>query len=126
MIRTTDVSEVNRLLRREWPEAEYEEVLSDPLNVCLLEGENGAIFAWRGPGIYELHVFFEVRGRAAIDLARAFINHARREFGGKMFWTLIPVESRHVIMFARKVGMRSRGVLETRLGYCELFDLETV
>jgi hypothetical protein len=47
------------------------ELLANPLNVCLIEGDSGTVFAWRGPGIFEAHVFYAVRGREALDLIAA-------------------------------------------------------
>jgi hypothetical protein len=67
--------------------------LSDRLNVCLIEGEGGALFVWRGPGIYEVHVFFEQRGKEVIRLSRQMLDYMR-ENGARLFWAAVPVESR--------------------------------
>ncbi len=98
--------------------------LSDPMNVCLIEGEGGAVFIWRGPGIYEVHLFFEQRGRAAIELIRRMFKVMRSKFGARLMWAAIPIESRKVIMFARLVGWKSQGVAELAHGHCELFQSE--
>ena len=97
-----------------------EQLLSDRMNVCLLEGEGGAIFVWRGPGIYEVHVFFEQRGKAVLELSHRMLAHMR-EHGAKLFWAAVPVESRHVLMFTRLMGWKSQGVELLSHGYCELF-----
>jgi hypothetical protein len=94
--------------------------LEDRMNVCLIEGEGGAIFVWRGPGIYEVHVFFEQRGREVIELSRRMLDHMR-ESGARLFWAAVPVESRHVIMFTRLMGWKSQGVKNLAHGWCELF-----
>jgi hypothetical protein len=94
--------------------------LEDRMNVCLIEGEGGAIFVWRGPGIYEVHVFFEQRGREVIELSRRMLDQMR-ENGAKLFWAAVPVESRHVIMFTRLMGWKSQGVENLAHGWCELF-----
>lgn len=98
-------------------------LLADRRNVCLMAGDNGALFAWRGPGIFEGHSFFTARGREAISLGRAMLakmlaTHAR------MIWGLTPVANRRARIFNRWIGMRSLGVMETPEGDCELFVLE--
>ena len=90
------------------------------MNVCLIEGEGGALFVWRGPGIYEVHVFFEQRGREVLDLSRRMLAHMRSN-GARLFWAAVPVESRHVIMFTRLMGWKSQGVEQLAHGWCELF-----
>jgi hypothetical protein len=95
--------------------------LSDRMNVCLLEGEGGALFVWRGPGIYEVHVFFAQRGREVIRLSRRMLEHMREELGARLFWAAVPTESRHVIMFTRLMGWKSQGFGDFPQGRCELF-----
>lgn len=94
--------------------------LADRNNVCLIEGEGGAIFVWRGPGIYEVHVFFEQRGKAVLKLSRAMLDWMRSH-GARLFWAAVPVESRHVIMFTRLMGWKSEGFGDFPQGRCELF-----
>ncbi len=116
-----DAEQVNEWVRRDNGEdADFTEFLSNPLNVCLLEGEGGALFAWRGPDIYEVHVFFEQRGREVLDLSHRMLAWMR-ERGATMFWAAVPVESRKVLMFTRLMGWKSKGVLEFPHGYCEVF-----
>jgi len=126
VIRTTDVDEVNVLLQRYWPEADFAEALANPLNVCLLEGESGAVFAWRGPGIYEIHLFYAVRGREALNLFDSMLGIIRSAHGGRFFWALIPVEDRKTRMFARLTGFTPSGTMETQHGPNELFVSENV
>jgi hypothetical protein len=45
----------------------------------------------------------------------------RRDYGAETFWAAVPVESRHVIMFTRLMGWKSRGFAELPQGRCELF-----
>lgn len=95
--------------------------LADPNNVALIEGEGGALFVWRGPGIYEVHVFFEQRGKAVLELSKQMLAWMRAELGASLFWAAVPVESRHVIMFTRLMGWKSRGFGDFPQGRCELF-----
>jgi hypothetical protein len=113
---------VNGLAGKQGQAADYSELLADPLHVCLVDGDSGALFAWRGPGIYEVHVFFAVRGRRALDLIADMLDFMRDRHGARYFWGLIPIESRHVLMFARLVGWKSHGIVKTRHGWQELFS----
>jgi hypothetical protein len=96
-------------------------VLSDRLNVFLSEGEGGALFVWRGPGIYEVHVAFEQRGKEVLDLSHRMLAWMRENMKGKLFWAAVPVQSRHVIMFTRLMGWKSQGTETLQHGRCELF-----
>jgi hypothetical protein len=118
------IDTINRLARRDFPGADVSELLEEPLNICLVDGENGAMFAWRGPGLYEIHLFFAERGRAALNLCRSMLDEMKRCHGAKSFWALIPAESRNVRMFARLMGFVSHGMVETKNGQNELFTGE--
>jgi hypothetical protein len=100
--------------------------LAEPLNICLTEGESGIIFAWRGPGIYEVHVFYQARGRDALRLTERFTDEMRDGYGARLFWALVPEDDKKVRMFARLAKWESHGMLETRHGTCELFVSENV
>lgn len=97
--------------------------LADRNNVCLIEGEGGAIFVWRGPGIFEVHVFFEQRGKAAIALSHEMLDWMRAR-GARLFWAAVPIESssRRVIMFTRLMGWDSQGFGDFPQGRCEIFE----
>lgn len=125
--RSWNVPQVNALLERDFPGLDFSEMLAEPLNVVLIgDDKDGAAFAWRGPGIYEAHVFFAVRGKAAIRLARTMLNFMADAHGARLFWTLIPEGSRHVKLFARLLGFKSLGPTLTRHGPHELFSLEMI
>lgn len=117
-----DVADINRWVARDsGEEVDFTHFLSCPLNVALIEGEGGALFVWRGPGIYEVHVFFEQRGRAVIELSHRMLA-MMREHGATMFWAAVPVESRKVLMFTRLMGWKSHGVQDFPHGWCEVFS----
>lgn len=99
--------------------------MAEPLHVFLEEGESLGCFVWRGPGIYEIHLVFAVRGRKAMDLLARMIARMCDQHGARMFWAAIPIESRHVRMFARLAGFRSEGSLPFADGPKELFVSET-
>lgn len=121
---TRDVERVNELMGRDFPGCDMTELLAEPMHVCLIDEESGAMFAFRGPGIYEVHVFFAARGKAAISLGHAMLDVMRKDHGAKLFWALVPVESAKVRIYTRLMGWVSLGVRETRFGYQELFSSE--
>lgn len=125
MIRCRDARTVNGRAWAAGVDADFSEFLADPMHVCLLDERGGALFAWRGPGTYEAHVFFRVRGREALDLGEEMLAHMRANYGAERFWALVPVESRRVLMFVRLMGWKSLGPVETRHGWNELFTSET-
>lgn len=113
-----------KLLAEAEPEADFSTFLAEPLHVALVEGKSGAVFAWRGPGIYEVHVHFEVRGRQAIDLLHRMTDAMRFSHGARLFWALIPQEDRKTRMFARLCGWKSLGMKADSFGPKELFVSE--
>jgi hypothetical protein len=120
--RTRDPQEVDRWIRRDFPEAEsLVGALEDEMNVCLAEGEGGVIFVWRGPGVFECHCFFDLRGRQALDACHAMFDHMRREYGATMFWAAVPDDSRKVKLFCRLLGWKPAGHATFAHGRCELF-----
>ena len=119
MNRTRDPERVNSLAG-----ADLSELVASPLHVCLIDGDSLGIFAWRGPAIYEIHLAYQVRGRAAWDLFKAMLDTMREEYGARLFWTLIPVGSRNVRLFARIGGLLSDGFVTTQHGPQELFVSE--
>jgi hypothetical protein len=128
MIRRASVEDVERINDWVWRDSgvkpDFTAFLSDRMNVALLCGEGGALFVWRGPGIFEVHVFFEQRGKEVLRLSREMLSIMRKEHGARLFWAAVPVESRHVIMFTRLMGWKSQGVAGLSHGYCELFTGE--
>jgi hypothetical protein len=116
-----DAEQVNEWFWRDsGKRGDFTPFLADRMNVCLIEGEGGAMFVWRGPGIYEVHVMFEQRGREVIKLSHRMLGYMRKR-GGKLFWAAVPIESRHVIMFTRLMGWKSQGLADLSHGTCELF-----
>ena len=99
-------------------------LLTDRRNICLIGHGGAAMFAWRGPGIYEGHSFLRCRGRAAIMLGVMGLATIFETHGARMVWGLTPMALRHVRWFNRKLGMQSHGVMETPDGPCELFVME--
>lgn len=120
-----DVEQINGWVERDsGVKPDFTEFVSNPLNAGLIEGEGGALFVWRGPGIYEVHVFFEQRGKEVILLSRQMLSWMRENMGAWLFWAAVPNESRHVIMFTRLMGWKPWGFVDLPQGRCQLFTGE--
>lgn len=120
-----DVEDVNDWVYRDNAKrTDFYQFLADDMTVCLIEGQGGALFVWRGPGIFETHLFLEQRGKAAFALLERMFARLKAKHGAKLLWAAVPIESRHVIMTARILGWQSQGVEQLSHGPCELFTLE--
>lgn len=126
ILRVVDPVKVNPLLQRDFPQGDLTDFLINPLNVCLVSGESGTLFAWRGPGVFEAHVFYAVRGAEALRLAGSMQDTMRRAYGAQYFWSLLPLENRAARMFCRLIGWKSQGHLQTQYGSEEMFVSETI
>jgi hypothetical protein len=97
------------------------DLIEDERNIFLVDGDNGACFAWRGPGVYEAHVFFTTRGREAIVLGKEMLESVSGK--ANLVWGATPLKLRHARWFNRQIGMQSLGFIDTPdAGRCELFE----
>lgn len=118
----TDPAIARRWLERDTGKtADFSGFFSDPRNICLAEGDGGAFFLWRAPGLYEVHVAFVQRGREVLKLSHRMLDTMRREHGATKFMAAVPVTSRRVLMFTRLMGWKSQGFDELPHGRCEIF-----
>lgn len=125
MIRVTgeNIEIAQRLVQRDFPEVDLSLFVANKMNFCLVKGESGCLFAWRGPHIYETHIFLAERGRQAIEAMDEFLEWMRDE-DARLFWAAIPVHDRKVIMFARLMGWKYRQTSELPEGQCQIFSSE--
>lgn len=121
-MRSFDIALANDILS-ESDGGDLTALVSDKRNWLVIEGRAAAIFAWRGPDIYEGHTFFgkDCRGSKALDAARAILGHMSH---ARMIWGLTPIERREVRWFNRKIGFESHGIMMTPEGEHELFVME--
>lgn len=125
MIRRASVEDADKIV--EWTKRDFGEVcdfsgfFAKSENVCLIEGEGGAFFVQAEPGIYEVHVAFEQRGKEVIRLSHEMLRIMREEHGAKRFQAVVPIGARHVRMFTRLMGWKSQGIADLPCGTCELF-----
>lgn len=116
-----DVAGINARVEQDCGQSvDFSAFIANDMNVCLMSGDGGALFVWRGPGVYELHLFLVERGKEAIAILKQML----AAIDARLFWAAIPVASRNVIMFARLMGWKSEGLADLPHGLCELFTLE--
>ncbi len=99
--------------------------LSTPGNVAILlpVKDDITLFDYEGDGIYEVHFLFQSRGKEALRSAREAITRIFDEHGASMIFGMAPECRPDVRLFARWLGMKSRGLRYTVHGFCELFIL---
>jgi hypothetical protein len=96
-------------------------LLSDERNRFYFDERGGAIFAWRGPGIFEGHSFFRANARDAIRAGREILDEMR---DARMIWGLTPESNAPARKLNRLLGFKSLGMSDTPTGRCELFVME--
>jgi len=100
-------------------------MLADEKSVLLFDESGGQFFHWRGPGIYEAHSFYLVRGRDALALGREAIRRMFEEYGAEKIWRATPITNKAARWFNRQLGFTSLGIIdmpEYGMGPCELFE----
>lgn len=117
--RVTAPSEANRI----YGKGDLSAFVTDGRCFVLTNGTDIAVFAWRGPGIFEGHLEFKSRGRSAIGVGKAMLAFMR-DSGARMIWGPTPVGLRNVRWFQRQLGFVSQGIMATPEGDCELFVME--
>jgi hypothetical protein len=97
-------------------------LLKDENNRCYMDERGGSMFRWAGPGIYEGHSFFRVRGREALEAGRECLFQMS---DARIIWGATPLQNRAARWFNRQLGFKSQGEISIPLqGRCELFSLE--
>jgi hypothetical protein len=97
--------------------------LADPRNIVLMEGDNAALFLWRWIGIYEAHVLFTKRGKLALDLG-SFMLGMMFKSGAGMILSVVSDTLPQAGWFARQLGFRCRGEIETIEGLSKMYQME--
>jgi hypothetical protein len=93
-------------------------------NICLTDGKGSfALFEYNTRGIYTGHYFFVVRGKAALKLAKEFLDFLFKNYEVELIRGLTPLEKLGARWMNRKLGFTSYGVVKTIVGPCELVIL---
>jgi hypothetical protein len=106
----SDLPKIAEWMERDFGKKEdFTGFLSREGNVCLIEGEGGAFFVPVSPNVYEVHVAFEQRGKAVLELSHRMLDYMRRSRGASRFVACVPEDARRVKMFTRLMGWESLG-----------------
>ncbi len=98
--------------------------IADRRNVALSDaGGNVMLFERRGEALYEAHILFLARGRAALDLARTMLAAMFDMWGATAIYALPPCSRPAVRWFARQLGFAAIGSVERPMGQCDIFVL---
>lgn len=101
---------------------DFEGWLAGP-NVMYSSGDSIGLATLEYPGVYNVHWFFTVRGRDALDLAFEMLDDLFNTVGAEIVRGITKVELRGARYLAKKVGFTSLGVLEFHDGPNELMFL---
>lgn len=89
-------------------------------NIMLVDGDDVTIATFEYPGVYTLHWFYVSRGRKAFEVARKALDKMFTEYDSKILRGLTPVELKAARWMAKKVGLKSYGMLEFPNGTHEI------
>lgn len=92
-------------------------------NVPVAIGDDLALFDDEGAGVYQAHLIFKSRGRAAVASAKEAYRQMFENYGAELLFTLTPDFRRDAKMVARWSGGKFVGKRDTPHGVCELFVL---
>jgi hypothetical protein len=92
-------------------------------NVPIVMSDDIALFDDEGDSIYQVHVLFVSRGRAAVASLREALRQMFENYGADLIFGLVPDFRREVKLLARWAGMKFVRTRETSEGLCELFVL---
>jgi RimJ/RimL family protein N-acetyltransferase len=100
-----------------------EEWVANTNNVMLREGDSTGLFAYEYPGLYTGHYFFRVRGREALNLAKAMLTEAFENYGAQAIRGMTKTDNRPALWITRQLGFKSYGRVVTENGEHEIFCL---
>jgi len=126
--RSTSYKEVHSLVKEYslyFQNVNLQEWVDDPKNICVVEGDNVALFDYKSPGTYWGHYFYKsAKGREAIKLSGLILKHIFHKYPIKTLLGLTPEVNKPARWLSRQIGMNSLGLVETLNGQCELFFLD--
>lgn len=79
-----------------------------------------SLFQMQRPGVYCGHYFFHSRGRAAVNVARLFLDEAFASGVVQVVEGLTPLHKLGALWVNKQLGLKSYGVTDTSAGLCEI------
>lgn len=104
LLRATDLPEIHS--SRE----DFKTWFYMPKNLMFAEGENVGLATYELPGMYNIHWYFKVRGREALNLARDMLENLFENYGVDVVRGIVRVDLKPSRWGARQVGMKSLGI----------------
>jgi len=98
----------------QWGEGSEDFALTD-------NDEDFALFENEGRGIYSSHIF--MRNRRGFDFGKRVLNVIFTEYSANVLKGLTPIQNKAALCYARKIGFKSYGTLDTVAGTMQLFIL---
>lgn len=87
------------------------------LNYAIVDNHgNISLLDYVTPRIYEVHIYYEDKGREAFDRARAMLDWIFAETPALMLVGKTPVLHKAAWFFARKLGFKRTAVIDTAFG----------
>lgn len=102
------------------PGFDFKGWLSEPRHVMYHEDGSIGLCTFEYPGLYTVHWYFKVRGKAAFDLARRMLDDLFSRHDAKAVRGLTQVHLKAAKFAARKIGMKSLGTVRYPDGDYEL------
>lgn len=81
-----------------------------PKNLMFAKGENVGLATYELPGIYNIHWYFKVRGREALNLARDMLENLFKNYDAEAVRGIVRVDLKPSRWGARQVGLKSLGI----------------
>ncbi len=100
-----------------------EEWCADPSNIPIIAGSDVTLFDGEGAGVYQAHLLYKSRGRAAILRLKEAVAEMFAMHGAQLIFALVPDFRKDAAFVARSVGGKFVGKRNTLYGKCDLFVL---
>lgn len=103
------------------PSFDFESWVGNTNNVMYVE-EDGSVglCTYEYPGLFTVHWYFKAKGREALNLAVRMLDDLFTNYGAKAVRGLTKVQLKAAKWAARKIGMKSYGVVKFPTGEYEL------
>lgn len=85
---------------------------NNPNNLMFVDGENVGLATQEYPGFYTVHWYYQVRGRAAIELGKAMLRNLFENYGAETVRGIIRTDLKASRWAARQVGYKSVGIFK--------------
>lgn len=115
MIRSFDpevMAKAFELLPDNNKDVDFKAWLENPRNVMLVEDDNVGCATYEYPGVYTVHWFYNVRGRAALNLACKMLDEMFTNYWMQTARGLTPKSIPQAIWLAKQIGFKSYDVVE--------------